>query len=139
MDCPFCHPENEQSRVLEMRNTCFVLFSNPRKVKGHLLVIPKRHVEKLGDLNGEERKELFDTIIDWQEKILQKMAGGCDIRQNTRPFLPESGVKVDHVHVHLVPREFEDEMFQKSMKFEAGLFKPLTNEEIKEVTHLLMK
>ena len=45
------------------------MFSNPRLMEGHLLVIPKRHVEKLSELNEEERKELFDTVIEYQEKI----------------------------------------------------------------------
>jgi len=37
---------------------------------GNLLVIPKRHVEKISDLNEEEQQELFKTIIEFQEKFL---------------------------------------------------------------------
>ncbi|MEK7123070.1 MAG: HIT domain-containing protein, partial [Patescibacteria group bacterium] len=86
-DCPFCHiKEREQERVLEEREHVFVILSDPRLVPGHLLVIPRRHVEKLSELDAEEREELFDTVVKYQEKILDKHAAGCDIRQNYRPF-----------------------------------------------------
>jgi len=68
---------------------------------GHLLVIPKRHLEKLSELSKQEREELIDLIIEFTEKILNGLARGCDIRQNYRPFQTENNLKVDHLHIHL--------------------------------------
>lgn len=92
---------------------------------GHLLVIPKRHVEKISELNEEERKELFDTVIEFQEKIISKIAKGCDINQHYRPFQTQDKLKVNHLHIHILPRESKDELYQKSQKFEKDIFKPL--------------
>ena len=75
MDCPFCDIGSE-TRVLEEREYTRVIFSNPRLMPGHLLVIPKRHVERLEELNEEERKEIFDVAIEFEERILDNIASG---------------------------------------------------------------
>jgi diadenosine tetraphosphate (Ap4A) HIT family hydrolase len=138
MDCPFCDAQiKERQGILHEGEEVFVMLSNPRKVPGHLLVIPKRHVEKLADLAESERKELLDMLIDFQEKVVSKIASGCDIRQHYRPFLPQSRLKVDHVHFHLIPRELDDELYEKSMKFEGELFKDLTEEEREKMIKML--
>lgn len=123
--CRFCEivKENKQS-VIEERENVIVIFSNPRLMPGHLLVIPKRHAIHLSDLPEGERRELFDTAVEFQRKIIEKVARGCDIRQNDRAFLPESDLKVNHVHVHLQPRGFGDEFFQKCQIHEKEIFKP---------------
>jgi diadenosine tetraphosphate (Ap4A) HIT family hydrolase len=96
---------------------------------GHLLVIPKRHVLSLSELIDAERKELLDVTIEYQEKILKHVASGCDIKQHNRPFLPENDLKVDHVHIHLQPREFEDELYLKAHIHDREIFKPLEESE----------
>lgn len=137
MTCRFCNlSENEHQRVIAEHSHCVVIFSNPRLVPGHLLVIPKRHVLHLSELEADERKELFDVAITYQDRLL-KVAAGCDIKQHNRPFLPESDLKVDHVHVHLIPREFEDELYQKCHRHERELFKPLISNEITNYKALL--
>lgn len=107
--------------------------SNPKLMPGHLLVIPKRHVEKLSELKQEEKKELIALVIKYQELVLAKMAAGCDIRQNHRPFIKEGHIKVNHLHIHLLPRKLDDELHKKSMIYEKEIFKDLTPEEIEDV------
>ena len=130
MDCPFCKIDKEKTRIIKEGEYNYVCFSNPRLMPGHLLVIPKRHVEKLSELSKDEKDELFNLVIEYQEKILKNTANGCDIRQNCRPFQKQSGLKLDHLHIHLQPREFEDELYQKCQIFKKDIFKPLTQEEI---------
>lgn len=137
MNCPFCNLDEIRTRTLEERKHSRIILSNPRLMLGHLLVIPKRHVEKPSQLNEEERLEIFSTIIDFQEKIISKIAKGCDIRQNYRPFIQDGRTKVSHLHFHLQPREFEDELYHKRQKFDTSFFKDLTEEEIKETFELL--
>ena len=108
MDCPFCKINSEKTRILKDKRFVRVIFSNPRLMSGHLLIVPKRHVEKLSELNEEEQKELFETIIEFQEKILSKIASGYDIRINYRPFQKQDNLKVNHLHVHLHPRKLFD-------------------------------
>lgn len=133
MDCPFCDIDLEKTQVLKDGSFVRVIFSNPRLRPGHLLVIPKRHVEKVSDLDKSEQKELFDTIIEFQEKILSKIASGCDIRQNHRPFQKEDGLKVDHLHFHLLPRELFGELYKKCQIFEKDVFKNLSPKEIEKM------
>ena len=101
------------------------------------MVIPKRHVVKISELNEEERKELFDFVIRFQEKILQKLTSGCDIRQHYRPFQKQDSLKVDHLHVHLQPREFEDEIYKKCQIGERDIFKELAGDEAEDIFNLL--
>jgi diadenosine tetraphosphate (Ap4A) HIT family hydrolase len=65
------------------------------------------------------------------------VAEGVDVRQNYRPFLAPSKLKVDHVHFHVLPRTNEDELYQKSMKHEADLFAELTTTEKRRFIELL--
>lgn len=130
MACPFCEINNERTRIIKSKKHVFVVLSNPRLMPGHLLIISKRHVEKISELDDNEKKELFDTIIEFQEKILSKLSMGCDIRQNYRPFLKQNNLKINHLHMHLLPRTFRDELYLKSQVFEKEIFKELSKDEI---------
>lgn len=135
-DCPFCNIDETRTRIIKEGKYVLVVLSNPRLVDGHLLVIPKRHVEKLSQLNKKEKEELIDIVIEFQEKILVKFASGCDIRQHCRPFMKQSQLKVDHLHFHLLPREFEDELYKKCQIFEKEIFRMLTEEEKEKLVKL---
>ena len=139
INCPFCNINQEKTRIIEERERVLIVLSNPRLMPGHTLVIPKRHVEKISELNPEERKELFDMVIDYHKKIIERYAHGCDMRQNYRPFLSQSDIKVDHVHIHLLPRENEDELYQKSMQFEHDMWARPNEAELKKFMDLLGK
>ena len=138
MNCPFCNLEHsEVNRVLEERTHTVVIFSNPRLMPGHLLVIPKRHVLSLSELSAEERSELFDIAIEYQDKILERISSGCDLKQHNRPFIPQNDLKIDHVHLHLQPREWEDELYSKSQVHDRALFQKLPQEEADRIAALL--
>jgi histidine triad (HIT) family protein len=136
MECPFCNINKEKTRIIKQTNDVFVCFSNPSLMKGHLLVVPKRHVEKLSELTQKERKEVFNTVIEFQDKITSKISSGCDIKQNYRPFQKQSELKVHHLHIHLQPRELEDILYKKSQIFETEIFKELSEDEIRDLSEL---
>ena len=137
VNCPFCQIDKEKTRVIEERERVVVVLSNPRLLPGHTLVIPRRHVEKPSEMTPEERMDVFDTLFEYQNKIVEQYSTGCDIRQNYRPFLAQSWVKVNHVHFHLLPRELEDELYERSMKFEKEMWTALPEEEREKFTQLL--
>lgn len=138
MMCRFCNIETKEiGRALTVLSHTVVVLSNPRLREGHLLVIPKRHVLNLHELSSEERAELFDTAILYQKKLMACFASGCDLKQHNRPFVTENDLKVDHVHIHLLPREFEDELYLKSQQHERAIFKPLSDTEVARVMSLL--
>jgi len=127
MDCVFCEIEDERI-VRESENTITIL-SNPYLMKGHSLVIPRTHVERLSELPQKVRYELVDEAMNMQELLMQRIQSpGCDLRQNYRPFLPNSKFKVGHLHLHVIPRFPEDELYQKSMIHETLVFMNLNLE-----------
>jgi diadenosine tetraphosphate (Ap4A) HIT family hydrolase len=133
-NCPFCHPKD---RVLKENDQARVILSNPRKVPGHFLVIPKRHVEKPWDLQSEELQGIFELIFFIEQRIIGKLGDGVDIKQNYRPFMKQGRLKVDHAHFHVYPRSWEDYLFQMSEKYETDLFVDLDDLERKEIEKLL--
>jgi len=138
MSCPFCDLDETRTRTLEEREFTRVIFSNPRLMPGHLLVIPKRHVEYPFDLTAEERKEIFDLTLEYQKKIIGTIAAGCDIRENCRPFIKQSRLKIDHIHFHLLPRDSFD-AYHDAEKGIGELFQDTTEEEMEEVKGKLEK
>ncbi len=133
-DCPFC---NHEQRIIKENSLAEALLSNPRKVPGHFLVLPKRHVEKPWELTNEELTDIFALIFLIETKIIGKLGDGCDIRQNFRPFLPESRLKADHVVFHVYPRALNDYLYKVSEIYETDLFADLDPLEHDEVAKLL--
>lgn len=136
-DCPFCGSAKEEGRILKDGNYTYVIFSNPRLMPGHLLVIPKRHVGLLEELDEEEKKELLDLIIEFERKILEKLSSGCDIRQNYKPYVENSRTHVNHLHLHLHPRELNDELHQTIDPHHKPLYRALPEDEKERLYNLL--
>lgn len=133
--CPFC---NADDRVLKENEHAIVILSNPRKVPGHFLVLPKRHIEEPWQLTADELTDIFKLIFLVEQKILEHELGtGVDIRQNYRPFKKASRLKVNHVLFHVIPRSQDDYIYSVSEKFEKDLFADLDDLERKEVEKLL--
>ncbi len=137
MQCPFCNIDPIITQVIKDGAYTKVIMSNPSLMKGHLLVIPKRHVERISELTKEEQDELFCLTVEFQERILKTLAKGCDIRQNYRPFQQDGPIKRSHLHVHILPRELCDELYEQCQYLETELFEKLTEEEKLSVANLL--
>ncbi len=133
MDCPFCNLNSDINRVIYESETVFVILSNPCLTKGHLLVIPKRHIEKPSDLTSKERIELFETVLKYQDILIDMFGGGCDIRENYRPFQKQNDLKVDHIHFHLIPRTLDDEIYQSYEKLQRNVFKKMDRIETEQI------
>src|SRR3989338_6153507 len=100
------------------------ILSNPYLLVGHCLVIPIEHYECLDEIPNNICIELFFETRNVARLLRERLgASGIDIRHNFRPFLRESQYKVNHLHFHVIPRELDDELYQKSMKHEVGVFK----------------
>ena len=133
-DCPFC---NLGKRVLKSNKTAQAFLSDPRKVPGHFLVTPKRHIEKPWEMTNEELKDIFDLVFFIEQKLIGKLGTGADIRQNYRPFMQQGKIKVDHVHFHVYPRYLDDYLYKVSEQFETDLFTDLDPAEQAEFAKLL--
>jgi len=71
---------------------------------GHALVVPRRHVETLSDLDDHTRDELFATV--------QRVAAAVQTATDSAgSFVAMNNVvsqSVPHAHVHVVPRNPKD-------------------------------
>jgi diadenosine tetraphosphate (Ap4A) HIT family hydrolase len=125
-NCVFCNYDPDKI-IRETENT-FTILSNPYLLEGHSLVIPKKHYEKIYEIPKNILHELIDEVQHFEEILVNRLnLSGCDIKQNYRPFLQDSKYKVGHLHFHVIPRYFEDELYKKSMIYEKDVFKDMNN------------
>lgn len=64
---------------------------------GYLMVEPRRHAARLGDLTDEEAARI-GVVVNRLSRALREVAGA----QHVYSFV--FGDRVDHLHVHLAPR-----------------------------------
>lgn len=89
-------------------------------VKGHTLVIPKREVDLIFDLESEEFKNLWA----FAQKVAKQIQAGIPCE---RVGIAVIGLEVPHAHIHLVPLNS-----MQDLNFSNERLK-LSEEEFKEV------
>lgn len=105
MRCPFCKIPDEQQmagndRALAVRDAVPV---SP----GHTLVVPRRHVERWGDLTAAERAAMFDLA----ERVMAELDAfgvrpdGYNLGVNLGAA---AGQTVPHLALHVIPRHRDD-------------------------------
>ncbi len=137
MACKFCNLSDRAALVIKQTEGVVVALATPRLVAGHLVIFPKAHATLLSELPWEVRSELFETIVEFQEKIMDRLSSGCDIRYGSLPSLPAHKDGAEHVHIHLYPREVNDELFCRSQVFELALLQEITMDERITIPRLL--
>ena len=109
-DCVFCSIKKEE-KILETRY-CYVYPDRYPLSKGHLLVIPKKHYESIVEIPDDVLYDVIKTIKLMEKKLIKKLkVKGMDIRENYRPFIPESTMRKNHIHFHVIPRSWKDVIF----------------------------
>ena len=82
-------------KVAEDENFLAFLDINPN-TKGHTLVIPKKEVNKLFDLD----KEAYLELMDFSYRVAKAIEKTVPCK---RVGMSVIGLEVPHVHVHLIP------------------------------------
>lgn len=106
MDCIFCKISNGEiptQIITETPHSMAFLDAFPL-TKGHTLVIPKNHHEKIQHLSSEENSDLFSTVHKVISKV-DKLTGATLMAAHNGK---EAGQEIPHVHIHLVPRSPND-------------------------------
>ena len=106
MDCIFCKIANKEipSRIItETENSIAFLDAFPL-TRGHTLVIPKNHYERIQDMTEDDNADLFSTVQNVTSKV-DKITGSTLLAVHNGK---DSGQEIPHVHVHLIPRELSD-------------------------------
>ncbi len=107
-DCIFCKivdGEIEANKIFENSSAFAFLDANPL-VDGHVVVVPKGHVERFSDMDGEAAAGLFDAVQAVHDAILSGLdADGTNIGLNDGKA---AGQAIPHTHVHVIPRYSDD-------------------------------
>ena len=106
MDCIFCKIAKKEipvKIVTETENSIAFLDAFPLS-RGHTLIIPKRHYEKVQDITFDDNTDLFETMHKVITKV-DKITGSTLLAIHNGK---ESGQEIPHVHVHLIPRQSND-------------------------------
>lgn len=112
MDCIFC-------KIIQGDIPCYKVYEDESIIafldisqltKGHTLVLPKKHVKNIYEMDEETAQKVFSKIPSLAKAIKQAFnpIGLNIVNNNQRPHQ-----SVDHFHIHLIPR-YEDDAFQMS-------------------------
>lgn len=104
-DCIFCKivgKEIPTHIIKEDENVLVFLDVNPVN-PGHLLIIPKEHIESVFNLPDEQYKNIFETAKALSTPLQNAM-------QSRKIGIAVEGFGVPHAHVHLVPLHNPNEL-----------------------------
>ena len=89
-------------------------------VKGHTLVVPKKEIDLIFDLDSEDYKALWA----FTQKIAKQIKNAVPCK---RVGIAVVGLEVPHAHIHLVPLNSIDDLNFKNERLK------LSNEEYREI------
>lgn len=125
-DCVFCKiakGEIPDYRIWENDNFFAMLDINP-VVKGHTLIIPKKHSRWVWDMKEKDYEEYM--------QVVRKIAEVLKKTFNTKWIeLIIAGMGVEHSHIHVLPRKFDDGIPEIPIK---PLIPKPSEKEMKEIT-----
>ena len=98
MDCELCNP----AEIVVENGLAYVRYDNHSLSKGHVLVVPRRHVAGFFDMTEDERAAVLSLLGEAQQLMQSRHApDGYNIGVNVGKAAGQSRM---HVHVHLIPR-----------------------------------
>ena len=107
MDCIFCKISKKeiQSKIITETNKSIAFLDVFPLSRGHTLVIPKCHYEKVQDMTDMDNADLFNTVHKVISKV-DKLTGATLLAIHNGK---DSGQEIPPVHVHLIPRQSSDQ------------------------------
>ena len=116
IECIFCAQAEDDDRITKLQvyedDFLMVELNIFPYNTGHLLVVPKRHVNSLTELEDEERDRLFKMVScveELQREVVEP--AGIDVGINIGEAAGES---IPHLHVQLVPIYEKDRGFMET-------------------------
>lgn len=108
-ECVFCRLIADQSPLVAWSDgdvAVLPLRDQRPKNRGHMLVIPVRHIRNLHDCPVELAVPLFRNLRLVSQAVCHAFeADGTSVRQNNEP----PGQDVFHLHFHVIPRYTDDD------------------------------
>ena len=110
--CAFCSiAAGGDAYVVHADDTILAFLDRAPLIKGHVLVIPRAHIETFDDLPDDLIAPLFQVVRSVSRSFPRVLGSdGSFTSINTRV-----SQSVPHVHVHVVPRKEGDGLFRAGM------------------------
>jgi len=97
MSSPFLN----EDRIIENKYA-FAIYDSYPVTKGHSLVIPKRQIKEIFELNKEEYESCFELVRKVKDLLITKFKPeGFNIGVNCGEV---AGQTIFHAHIHVIPR-----------------------------------
>lgn len=102
MECVFCRiVAGEVPAEIVLDQSGYLAFLDARPVfKGHVLLVPKLHVETLPDLPAESR----DGFLEVAQRLASAVVTGLGAQGSFIAINNVVSQSVPHLHLHVVPR-----------------------------------
>ncbi|MDD3129326.1 MAG: HIT family protein [Candidatus Izemoplasmatales bacterium] len=106
MSCLFCDLLKQKERIIYENDLVYAIYDSFPVNKGHILIIPKRHIKTYFELEKDELFSLDEAICSLKRKLDQLYnPSGYNIGINNGE---SAGQTIMHLHVHLIPRYNKD-------------------------------
>lgn len=112
MTCPFCAiVAGQQDASIVAESPAAIAFLDLRQaVPGHVLVVPRQHVETIFDLDPALGGELMALATRIAQALQASLAPpGLNLWQSNGAA---GGQEVPHLHLHVQPRQVGDGLFR---------------------------
>ena len=101
--CAIAEGDDEENRVVEQAELTYTVLNRFPYSSGHLMVVPRRHVAGIGDLDAAEGAALF-AGAQRALRALQSALSPEGFNLGVNQGHPAGAGIADHVHLHVVPR-----------------------------------
>lgn len=104
--CVFCDYLDKKDKVVFDNKLAFAIYDGFPVNKGHMLIMPKRHVESFFELSQEEKLAIDELILKTKTFIDESHhPDAYNLGINEGVF---AGQSILHCHVHIIPRYIGD-------------------------------
>jgi len=100
LNCTFCNIDKD--RIILENEIAFAVYDVFPVSKGHMLIIPKKHINNYFEADEDTKKQLWKLVDECKGMADKKYAPqGYNIGINCGEA---AGQTVMHLHIHLIPR-----------------------------------
>lgn len=100
MNCLFCNID--KNRIIKENETAVAIYDNFPVNKGHMLIIPKRHIDNYFETEDSDREGLWQLVDECKDFLdVEFNPDGYNVGINCGHA---AGQTVMHLHIHLIPR-----------------------------------
>lgn len=108
IDCPFCDLKVVSNQKIFESSVCVVLYNKRDTNLGRCLVVPKKHVGNIRELEETELTDLIKVVRLVSKKLVEYLE--CDGVNYGFNEGAVAGQMVSHFHFHVLPRYKKDNL-----------------------------